>query len=169
MQEKGGNWNGIYVLRSKAFPVQEPPFRLQQVAAAVPAQSRGQYTFSLYMQKQVSGWNDHPCYILDEWAAYLNGIECDLAIGKQDQVMYWLACANEFYGYAQVLESLASQTQGYDATQLHAIIEYQHQRMVKLGSGLKYYVVKCYFSRNLPLMYTIEPLEINWFGPNVIR
>ena len=131
IQERGGNWNAVYVLHGKAFPVQEPPFKLQQVAIAVPVEQRGSI-YSLYMQKQVPDWNNNPCYILDEWSAYLNGIECDFVAGKHDQIAYWFQCANEFYQYAQVLELLASRTQGYDSTQLHAIIEYQHQRMLKM-------------------------------------
>lgn len=134
MSQRGGNWNACYVLRGKTFPIQEPPFALQAVAQQVPANQRGRYTWQLYMQKQVGSWNSHPCYILDEWSCYLNGIECDLAAGRHDQASYWMQCAQEFNGYAQTLLQMAKNSQGYDATQLEAIVRYQEQRMNKLAS-----------------------------------
>lgn len=53
----------------------EPNVTLATVAQYVPRKFR-ESTYQLYLLDQQQHWNNEPLYILDEWSAYLNGLQC---------------------------------------------------------------------------------------------
>lgn len=87
--------NAVYVLYGVAILVQEPAFRLADVARAIPTDLRGQI-YTQYLVRQQRSWNDRPLYVWDEWGAYTNGSLCrlDLEIaGRAETVRYMLEMA----------------------------------------------------------------------------
>lgn len=138
MERYGGRWNAVYVLRNKAFLIQEPPLRLSDVANATPQNWRGQL-FQLYMVTQRRDWEHEPLYVLDEWASYLNGLECDMATSRpHNDLNFQLQACHEFYRYAQILARLADRLGNrYDARQLNGVIFYQGQRLHNLAARLR--------------------------------
>lgn len=69
--------NCFYLLDSKAVAIEEPAMPLDKVPGMVPTSLRG-YRYKLYLQDQVSGWNDRSLYVFDEANAYL--IDSKLAV-----------------------------------------------------------------------------------------
>jgi hypothetical protein len=134
MKAYGGQWNAVYVLRDKAFMIREPPVTLRQVAAAVPQAERGK-VYDLYLVRQAAAWSES-LYLLDEWAAYLNGLECDLATDHPHNSIPWQAeCCREFARYADTLVRVVrAQAPQYDTTQLAAVIAYQSRRTAELSA-----------------------------------
>jgi len=125
-----GRMSAVYVLNDIAAVVENPSLTLTDLAHAVPADLRGD-GYQLYLVDQAQYWNDWPCYVLDEWSAYIIG-----ALGYReagDGANYRLSKerAREFANYVFVLLSLVQNT-GYDATQLDRIYGYLLARTSEL-------------------------------------
>lgn len=116
-----GRANAVYLLSDAAAFVWEPPIKLSQVANAIPQEKRGE-GFSLYLVQAARDWNDCPCYVLDEWSAYIAGCLAYREAGDASNASLSLRRAIEFSWYGHTLADLATQCQGYDARQLVAIV-----------------------------------------------
>jgi len=98
-----GHNNAAYVLNDQAFLLDEPNFTLRDVADAVPQELRGS-GYGLYLVSQQRWWNDHPLYVYDELAAYLNSTRIGMDVNADyDRVLYSFRKTIEFLGYARIL------------------------------------------------------------------
>ena len=132
MRDHPGKWNAVYVLHGKAFLIQEPPLQLSDVARAIPPSQRGR-NYQLYLVSQARYWENEPLMILDEFGAYLNGLECDLSTTTpHNSIRFQHDTCLEFFVYARVLSQLAHKCPNYDASQLDAVIAYQARRLLQL-------------------------------------
>ncbi len=124
--------NAAYVLRGKAALIPEPPLSLVEIAAAVPAEKRGE-VYRLYMVQSIRDWNRQPLYIFDEWTAYANGVEC-YAGADPAQSRHSLGCAKEMGEYAAVLLSVVRRRAPlYDSSQLTRFYLWQRARLSRLS------------------------------------
>jgi hypothetical protein len=132
-----GKWNACYVPGAKAAVIREPcTVRLRRVAGEVPKSLRGG-GYDLYLVKQVDHWDDAPLYIVEEWAAYMNGLECAIE-EKSPDAAYQLDKCHEFLDYSMVvLATITANEPAYDATQLERLIRWQSERLVRLEPAAK--------------------------------
>ena len=69
--DTGGRANGFYVLENRGVIVAEPNIRKADAQRYIPQALQGS-RYQLYMVEQTA-WDDTPCYVFDEWTAYING------------------------------------------------------------------------------------------------
>lgn len=102
----GKKANGFYLMKDRYALVVEPPtVRLADVGPYVPASLRGS-RYQTYLVQQVSGWDDTPTYVFDEWVAYTNGSEVGVELAKGGSWTTWrdgVAGTLEFTVYALAL------------------------------------------------------------------
>lgn len=141
----GGNVIGLYLWRGTGVIIVQPPLRLSQVAAAIPASWRGS-TYDLYLIRQqrpppgagpyVVGHEDSPLYVLDEWRAYTKGLVAGLEVGQA--ATSDLLQSLEFLGYAlALLDLVARQAPTYDALQLQRYVAWQARLTMDLYSYVR--------------------------------
>ena len=132
---KLGNVNGFYVLGGNGLRLNEPSFHLSDVAKAVPAELQGM-SYKLYLQDQQRYWEDSPLYVLDEWSAYLNGLQCGLESGGHAVLESDVLQPMEFAGYAWTLLQLLREELGhvFALTPYRDFIAYQTVRTFRLCS-----------------------------------
>lgn len=121
-----GDINGFYVLEGRGVQLQEPAFKLNDVANAVPSSLQGM-SFQLYLRQQQQYWNGQPLYVLDEWAAYTNGLTC--ALQGSDGTYSDTLQAVEFMGYAWCLLKLAADKGHSQFDDLRNFIAWQSARV----------------------------------------
>lgn len=73
-RETKKNVNGFYCGNGYGIIIENPKFRLRQIAQYVPHSLRG-YRFKMYFESQLGDWDDTPTYPIDEWASYIAGAE----------------------------------------------------------------------------------------------
>lgn len=134
----GKRANGFYLMKDRAALVVEPPTTLlANVGTYVPASLRGS-RYKTYLVDQVSGWNDTPTYVYDEWVAYTNGSEVGVELAKSGSWTEWrdgVAGTLEFTIYALAL-GLAVETKdaAYFAsyTQFREFLAWNAERAMNL-------------------------------------
>lgn len=158
--EVGEGTNGFYVGKGYAMILREPRMQKALVNRYVPQELRGAQwqaymdnpqvngglTGTMHGNSMVSGWADQPLYILDEFNAYIAGMECaaelhakGLPLGNDGQpgVRNWtkdLEHAIEFAGYAHALQKAIAEIdpQYPDRERLASFIKYENARIDKL-------------------------------------
>ena len=105
--ESDGITAAVYLPGGYGCILPEPPVRMSEVAAAVPANMRGTF-FREYVAE--SSNETVPLVLLDELAAFLAGAAVGLEYGQD--VTLDLSCAREMHGYCVVLWRLARE-RGY--------------------------------------------------------
>lgn len=70
----GRNMNGFYCLNDKAAFIANPQITIGDVAKRVPQSLRGS-RYQLYLVTARKDWDDTPTYLIDEWVAYVGGVE----------------------------------------------------------------------------------------------
>jgi len=101
----GKKANGFYLMKDRFTLVVEPAVLLANVGPLVPASLRGS-RYQTYLVDQVSGWNDTPTYVFDEWVAYTNGSEVGVELATSGSWTTWrdgVAGTLEFTVYALAL------------------------------------------------------------------
>ena len=102
----GKKANGFYLMKDRFTLVVEPTaVLLANVGPVVPASLRGS-RYQTYLVDQVSGWNDMPTYVFDEWVAYTNGSEVGVELATSGSWTTWrdgVAGTLEFTIYALAL------------------------------------------------------------------
>lgn len=144
--------NAFYCLNNKACLVEEPKLKLSVIAGKIPEILRGP-SYKLYLIDQVSGWNDRPLYLLDEWTAYTNGSE----VGKElsaSGFWYELLQAHNFNIYCMYLaREIKNKQPDYDDTQLKRYMMWNIERVFRLTEDN---VIKAiYFEKS--------SIEQNWY------
>ena len=158
--ELGGELNAFYVGKGYAMILREPKFKKSLVNRYVPQELRGEL-WSTYMDNTqvnggatgaqhqgmvVEGWGDTPTYILDEYNAYIAGMECaaelkskGLSLGDDGNpgVRAWtkdLDHAIEFSAYAHALQKAIADfdPQYPDKERLASFLKYNNSRIAKL-------------------------------------
>lgn len=129
-----GEINGFYVLQGRAIQFMEPAIQLSHVADAVPTSLRGS-SYKLYLQDQQKYWADQPLYVLDEWSAYLNGLQTALDANGGDGEPSDLMQVLEFMGYALCLLKVVQAIGSYSEDgwkRLRSFVCWQAERAVQL-------------------------------------
>jgi hypothetical protein len=102
---------GFYVGRDRALALENPKFRMQHVAEAIPAKLRfGRY--NLYMIQQRTQFEAQPLYIWNEWNCYVNGFGVDVAdaeAGRTRQETDDVNSVTEFTMYAMYVGMVCEQ------------------------------------------------------------
>gem|GEM_PF-3553691 len=79
----GKRKTGLYVGDNRAVALENPNMRKSDVKGYIPDSLRGS-RYNLYLNGQQSFENE-PHYLLDEWAAYTNGLQTGLDLAKNGQ------------------------------------------------------------------------------------
>jgi len=127
-----GRVNGVYVLQGQAVVFQEPPIRLSDVAATVPAALRGE-TFQLYLVQQRQYWENEPLYVLDEWAAYTNGslVGMERGVARGESLQFALEFTAYAFSLCATVERYNQQHgRSYDDRQLKAFTAWHAGRVL---------------------------------------
>jgi hypothetical protein len=137
-----GRWNACYVPGGKAAVIAEPrTVRLSAVGRSVPESLRGG-GYQLYLVKQVEQWDDAPLYVVEEWAAYMNGLQCAVEERSTDAAYQFDKC-HEFLGYSlTALRTIVDNEPTYDATQLDRLIRWQSERLASLEPEVRKIAVR---------------------------
>lgn len=114
--------NALYMLDGYVAILGEPPLTMEQVAAAVPLELRGQHTYTLYMVDQRRYWNNEPLYILDELTAYTNGAVVGIEYGESVYSDEWFAL--DMLGYALTMCKLLEADDSYNSRPLYAFVNH---------------------------------------------
>lgn len=93
----GALHNGFYLLNGRGVVLPEPNTTLSAVARMIPESVRGS-RYQLYFIDQQRYWNDHPLYVFDELACYVNGAAYEAVDG--DPGSSRIAAMHEFVRYA---------------------------------------------------------------------
>jgi hypothetical protein len=116
------------------FALVEPPaVTLGEVAAAVPAQLRGE-RYQLYLVKQRREWDRDPLYVWDEWVAYDNGTTTGIEeagrgqTGMSDDAV---ACI-EMSGYALAVAAAARRKGVPVSEQFREVLAWELRRSMSL-------------------------------------
>jgi len=133
---KLGHINACYCLAGRGWRHEEPSFKLNDIAQAVPQELRGM-SYQLYLVQQQQYWNNEPLYVFDEWSAYLNGLSTalDHDDGGDGQFSDLLQ-AIEFMGYSYVLAEVAEDRSQIDNNVLDLIC-FQTMRTFELFEKAK--------------------------------
>lgn len=121
--------NTFYVLNNVAFLVQEPNFKLQDLAKNIPVRYRGQ-VYNLYLVRQQRDWNDQPSYILDEHTAYTTGTMCAMEVNNMARAQDSGFRMLETLIYSIILKRMAHQKD------IDTIVDWQTARCKRLYSEM---------------------------------
>lgn len=120
--------NAFYVLNGKAMLIREPRGRLSSVSQLIPPSLRGP-SFYLYLVEQRRYWDDTPTYMLDEWAAYINGSCCGREISENGWHFELLQAINFTVYSVAMAQSVSASDPTYDHTQLREFVKYNASRV----------------------------------------
>jgi hypothetical protein len=140
----------------KCALVEPPAVTLTEVAAAVPAQLRGN-RYQLYLVSQRRDWERDPLYVWDEWVAYDNGTTTGIELGGRSEAGPSddaVACI-ELSGYALAVAAAARRKGVPVGEQFREFLAWELRRSLRL------------YARALALPAFSWPdrrLERNWRG-----
>lgn len=123
--------NTFYLLNNRYIVLNEPSFKLNDIAQSIPEDLRGP-VYDLYLIKQQKYWNDSPLYVLDEWVSYYNGsaVRLDLKIEDREESLYYMF---EFMVYSIILANKSNDKDIID------FVAWQARRCIKLLEYSKKY------------------------------
>jgi hypothetical protein len=125
-------YHAIYLLDGRAVYLKHPRLTIADVAAAIPPAERGE-VFQLYLVEQRRYWNAEPCYLLEEWTAYIHGAAIRAELGQKTRGET-VRFALEMERYARTLLNLAKRDSGYNETEkLAAFIEWNAARLRRIA------------------------------------
>lgn len=126
--------NGFYVLNGKGIQLLEPGIKLRDIAEDVPTKLCGM-AYQLYLVDQRKYWNDQPLYVLDEWSAYLNGLQTAMDVGGGDGQPSDCVQALEFMAYSLVMLQTVKKKSDYSLDnflELRNFVAWQCERTMQL-------------------------------------
>ena len=120
-------WNAFYCFNKRCFVISEPNVTKSQVAEFIPRSVQGQ-SYNLYVKEPTpppgyETWENQPLHLIDEYTAYLNGLEVSQQLNLRVAPDSDLWHAVELAGYAGALVRCIEK---YDASYVHKdkLIEY---------------------------------------------
>lgn len=127
---KGKRVAALYMGSGRIAIIREPAFLIRNIPENLPPCVRG-YRYPLYFVQQLRYWDQEPCYVLDEWTAYICGGETAVddharGIGRTDEDS--VAGCMEFAIYAVATYLTAKQRDPAHDPQLRAVIAFNMTR-----------------------------------------
>ena len=145
-------WHGIYVGNGRRWEIPTPPLATEEVFSRIPLEfrnnKRSDTLYQTYLsQGQSEYWAKQPLMILDEWRAYTLGSLVRQELGERGRGET-VAHTETFTRYALVLYRMASELEGYDASEMRRFCEWNLEQC-RLIEGFSLEVAGASFSGSL--------------------